>query len=178
MKRKRADRHPWQRVLERRYAVERLDTPDFQGYVSTLWIDAVWQPLFVPCLGQMICIADAGHVWLQLFPDGTQHTLTAMLDADRTLVQWYVDICQAHGMGDDGVPWYDDLYLDVIALPSGEVEIIDVEELDEALANKLVTPDQFTLAWHEAIRVRSAFESGTFRLLAVAQKYLKDKNPD
>lgn len=170
MKRKRADRQPWPRILSHRYAVQRVDSPDFSGYVSHFWMDAVRAPLFVPCAGQIICIADSGHLWLQLFPDDSRHTLTAMLDADRALVQWYVDICQGHGLGDDGVPWFDDLYLDVISLPTGEVEIIDAEELDEALTHNLVTADDYALAWREAIGVRAAIETGSFRLFEVARR--------
>ena len=37
------------------------------------------------------------------------------------------------GMGPDGIPWYGDLYLDVIALPDGRSEIIDGDELEQAL---------------------------------------------
>lgn len=171
MKRKYADRRQWRRVTQRRYDIVRADTAAFSGYVATFWIDAVREPLWVPILGEQICVADAGYVWRQFFPTGGRHVFTAMYNAQRQPVQWYVDICGALGVDDDGVPWFDDLYLDVIGLPSGEVEIIDAVELDEALDKGLITPDDYTLAWHEAIRVRSDLEMGTLTLLDVARKF-------
>ena len=172
MKRKRADRHPWPRVTRSRYQAWRLDHPQFNGYVSVYWMDQVREPLKVPFLGHPTTIADSGHLWLQLFPDGVPHTLTAMVDERGDIVQWYVDICHAHGQDADGSLWYDDMYLDVVVLPTGELEIIDGEELDEALDQAHVTPDEYAEAWREAIRVRAAIESGNYALMDVARDVL------
>lgn len=174
MKRKRADRHPWPRVTRSRYRAWRLDAPLFRGYVSVFWIDQVREPLLLPFLGHHLTIADAGHLWLQLFPDGVPHTLTAMVDERGAIVQWYVDICHAHGQDADGSLWYDDMYLDVVMLPTGELEIIDGEELDDALDRAQVTPDEYAEAWREAIRVRAAIEASNYPLMAVARDVLAE----
>ncbi len=174
MKRKRADRQPWPRITRSRYQAWRLDTPQFQGYASAYWIDEVRQPLALPFLGHPLVIADAGHLWLQLFPDDVPHTLTAMVDEHGAIVQWYVDICHAHGQDPDGSLWYDDMYLDVVMLPTGELEIIDGEELDEALDRRQVTPNEYAAAWREAVRVRAAIEAGDYPLMAVARNVLEE----
>ena len=172
MKRKRADRNPWPRVTRSRYQAWRLERPEFSGFVSVYWIDQVREPLRVPFLGHPTTIADAGHLWLQLLPDATPHTLTAMVDERGEIVQWYVDICHGHGQDPDGSLWYDDMYLDVVLLPTGELEIIDGEELDAALEQGQVTAEEYAAAWHEAVRVRAAIEAGDYPLLAVARAVL------
>ena len=174
MKRKRADRHPWPRVTRSRYQAWRLDTERFHGYVSVYWIDAVRQPLAFPFLGQALTIADAGYLWLQLFPDAVPHTLTAMVDERGEIVQWYVDICRAHGLDEDGGLWYEDMYLDVVLLPDGDLEIIDGEELDAALEQGEVTADEYAAAWREVIRVRAAIEAGDYPLIPVARDVLRE----
>jgi uncharacterized protein len=176
VKRKFTDRAHWRRVTERRFAVQRVDSDLFTGYLTLFWIDRVREPLWVPFRNQMICVADTGHCWLQLLPDRQRHVLTAMYDADGRLVQWYVDLVRAHGVDERGIPWYDDLYLDVIALPNGEVEIIDGDELEAALAAGLVTPEEYRLTWREATHLRDAIETGEFGLLQVAETVWRSGN--
>lgn len=174
MKRKQADRPHWQRILRRRFTVTRLDTPAFQGYVTLLRLIEVRQPLWVPFGARRLCVADHGYCWLQHFPEGAHYTLTTMLDAEGQVVQWYFDLCKAHGVDERGIPWYDDLYLDVIAVPSGEVELIDVADLDEARRQGLLTPADYDLAWREANHLLAAVRAGDLRLLALSAQYWEE----
>jgi predicted RNA-binding protein associated with RNAse of E/G family len=83
-----------------------------------------------------------------------------MVDAKGEVVQWYVDVCREHGLGPDGVPWWDDLYLDVVVRPTGEVLLLDEDELELALAAGYVTPAEYDLAWREARRLLGAAVPG------------------
>lgn len=116
MKRKYGDRANWKRVTERRYAQTYLETVSFRGYVSLLQIIKVQEPLYVTYANQSICLADDGYMWLQQFPVGAHHAVTTMFDAEGQVVQWYIDICYRNGINEAGIPWMDDLYLDLIVL--------------------------------------------------------------
>ena len=153
MKRKFADRSPWPRVLARRFTVEYMDTLEFHGYVSLLCLDQVREPLWARKSKQPVCIADTGYVWLQHFPVAQHHTITSMFDASGNVVQWYIDICKQQGLTEMGVPWFDDLYLDIIVLPSGEIEVFDADELDDALQAKVISPADHNFAWQEVNRL-------------------------
>ena len=128
-----------------------MDEPGFAGHVALHLIDAMAAPLVGAVSG--VRLADAGYAWLSHFPDGARHVVTTMVDAEGDVVQWYVDVCREHGLGPDGVPWWDDLYLDVVVRPTGEALLLDEDELELALAAGYVTPAEYDLAWREARRL-------------------------
>jgi uncharacterized protein len=165
MKRRSADRLDWRRVSTRRFCVRRIVAGEFRGYVSLLQIGAVSEPLWIDVDGQRICIADTGYDWVQHFPDDAQHTLTTMFDASGAIVQWYVDIVARHGMDERGVPWFDDLYLDLVIVPPCRVLILDQDELDTARDTGIISVTEHGLAWREVERLVPMIEAGAWPLL-------------
>jgi predicted RNA-binding protein associated with RNAse of E/G family len=142
-----------------------VDSADFHGYVSLLHIDEISEPLSVTFGGEQVCIADRGYDWLQHFPDGEHHVLLAAFDEQGELVQWYIDVISGSGVDERGIPWYDDLYLDIVIAPSGECLLLDVDELDEALRQSQVTKELYDLAWREASKLLTILEADLFPLL-------------
>jgi predicted RNA-binding protein associated with RNAse of E/G family len=162
---KSADRLDWQLVRERRFVVQRIDSSDYHGYVTLLRLDDVREPLCVRFGQDLVCIADRGYDWVQHFPDGLPYVLLAAFDAYGELVQWYIDIVGAMGVDERGVPWYEDLYLDIVVSPTGETLLLDVDELDEALSRGEVTQNQYDFAWRQASVLLDALEEDLFPLL-------------
>jgi predicted RNA-binding protein associated with RNAse of E/G family len=171
MKHKTADRPTWERVLAKRFVVSRIDTPEYHGYVTLLHIDAVAEPLYATFGQQQICIADSGYDWLQHFPDGQHYTLLTAFDRSGELVQWYIDICKRLGIDERGIPWYDDLYLDIVLTPEGETLLLDVDELDEALRAGQVTQMEYNFAWRETTNLLTALEAEMFPLLWLSEAH-------
>ncbi|WP_223829658.1 DUF402 domain-containing protein [Paenibacillus arenilitoris] len=134
LKRKHGDRADWKRVLEKRYAQAELATETFAGHLSLLSIVKVSEPLCVSYGDSKLCIADDGYLWLQQFPSGKRHSVTTMFDSEGRIVQWYIDICQTIGLNEDNVPWIDDLFLDIVVLPSGETIQKDASDFFPQLA--------------------------------------------
>jgi predicted RNA-binding protein associated with RNAse of E/G family len=170
-KRKYGDRRDWPRITSSDYVQKIISSDEFDGHITLYYINAVREPLHVPNCGQMVCIADAGYSWLHQIPRHGHHVVTAMFDAKGDVVQWYIDICSGTGVGKDQVPWFDDLYLDVVVLPSGEFELLDVDELQEALDSAVIDQALFNLAWEEANRVQELLASGRFDKLMHASTY-------
>lgn len=164
MKKKRADRIDWKRIKKKRFVMKQLDVHDFRGYVSLLCLDEVHEPLWVNCCGQRICLVDNGYMWLQHFPSSGEYALTTAFNAQGEIVEWYVDITKRNYLDERGVLWYEDLYLDLDISPEIEVEILDVDELDEALAQKLITPIEYDMAWRQLSSVMTAIEEDQFPL--------------
>ena len=50
------------------------------------------------------------------------------------------------GVDERGILYYDDLYLDIVALPNNEVFLLDELELEKALKSKDITEKEYTLA--------------------------------
>ena len=156
VKRKRGDRRDWTRVVNPDYR----QAHHHSGLITAPRIPAVREPLVVTCCGERTCIADAGYLWLTHYPPGARHVVTTQFDDHRRPVQWYVDIVDSFGLGEDRRPWFDDLYLDVVASPAGRAELLDADELDDALAPGRVTRAQYELAWREARDVMTALPEG------------------
>lgn len=99
---------------------------------------------------------DARYQWLSICEKGAHHLVTAHCNAEGEPVHWYINIVESWGVDPDGFPYFDDLYLDVIALPNGQVETIDANELKAALAFGVINRVQADLAWAEARAVAAA----------------------
>ncbi len=165
MKHKRADRPGWQRVTKKRFAMMHLETKDFKGYVSLFCIDEVREPLWMKLSGEDVCLANKGYSWLQHFPQGTRYTITTIFDAQGEFVRWYIDICKQHSIDENGILWYDDLYLDLDVSADGEIDLLDVDELDDALRDGKISSLEYELAWREASSLMTTIEEGMFPLL-------------
>lgn len=171
MKRKYADRSDWQRVLERGYAQTELETEQFKGYISLIQLVKVSEPLYVSYSGNRICIGDDGYLWLQQFPSDAHHTVTTMFEPSGKLVQWYIDISYQNGLNEEHIPWMDDLYLDIVVLPTGEIIQKDADELEDALLNGSIDRSLYNLARHEAARLHSLIKEKNFTLLCLAEDH-------
>ena len=164
MLRKYGDRSDWKRVIQREYAQSYLGTKDFTGYITLLNLLQVTEPLWVQYGEKRICIVDNNYMWLQHFPLEKNYAVTTMFDAKGEIVQWYIDICYEVGW-ENSIPWMDDLILDIVVLPTGEVFQLDEEELEEALENGSINQEMYDLARNEAARITTCIKENQFKLL-------------
>lgn len=58
----------------------------------------------------------------------------------------YIDILAEQGYDNDAVPYFYDLYLDLVVYPDGTIIEDDMDELQEALKTADITQQQFELA--------------------------------
>lgn len=163
-----ADRKDWRRVIERGYCQTYLEIEGFTGYVSLLKVLKVTEPLYVTYNDKRICIVDDGYSWLQHFPLNEHHSVTTMFDAEGKIVQWYIDICHENGIEND-IPWMEDLYLDIVILPTGDVIQLDVDELEEALVSGELNRDLYNIAWNEANKLKYLISRKEFDLINYSQ---------
>lgn len=162
------NRSDWKRILKRNYREMNMQNREFEGVISFLEMHEVTHPLDVNYPHETIRIADNGYSWLQHFPLDKNHAVTTMFDESGHVIQTYIDICLQNGVDENG-PWWDDLYLDVIVFPSGEVLLQDEDELEEALANGTISQNAYRLAWKEVEEIRASLVNDTFSLLHLAK---------
>src|SRR5438105_3068810 len=98
VQRRPADRGGWAQITQRRFVATRVDDAEFVGHVGLLYIEAMAEPLVGSRSG--LRLADVGFTWMTQLADGAQHTVTTMYDAAGNVIQWYIDICRAHGVDD------------------------------------------------------------------------------
>lgn len=78
----------------------------------------------------------------------------AIMDENGDIILWYIDMIASQGIDVDGVPYFDDLYLDLVVYPDGTIIVDDMDELEEALSKKDITQEQFNLAIETSHRLQ------------------------
>ena len=146
MQRKRLDRDIWTTITSKRYVQRHMQNQSFCGIASVLYIDAVSKASIWEYPDTMIPVCDNGMKWLQILPDDENYMITAMLSPQNSINIWYIDMIAGKGFANDGVAVFDDLYLDLIVRPNGEIKVDDMDELQDALAGKDITKELYTLA--------------------------------
>jgi len=86
----------------------------------------------------------------------------------------YIDICKGNKTNGKGIPYYDDLYLDVVVLPSSVVVLLDEDELKDALKTKEITKEEYDLAYFEAKKLMGDIENDKNELLKKSNFYLEN----
>jgi uncharacterized protein len=191
MKRKIFDLRSWVREGGRAESCAQTVTK-LDGYlIVDFRVSRVTRPYEVTAFGQTYRVLDTGYRWLRVHPhapDGAGagvmgHALTVQFDARGVPIQTYVDIHGGEGVTPEGLPWHDDLYLDVLGrfgtdfgTDEGwrvkETELIDQDELQAAYDSGLVSAAQVKGSYAEAQKVRLALLDGSSVLLSVARAYL------
>lgn len=136
-------RSDWHRILERRYTVSPCSFQGMEGVVSLLEIQKVTYPLTVRYESGDVLIADAGYSWLQVAFKEQFFWATVMFDAKGEFMQGYFDITGGNTFEDMENPKFQDMYLDLVLLNNGGIQVLDRDELDEALEKKEITEEQY-----------------------------------
>ncbi|WP_203247130.1 DUF402 domain-containing protein [Sporosarcina beigongshangi] len=173
LKRKFGNRYDWKRVKKRAYTELFIETEAFKGYVSLLHMKEVMEPLYMSYEGRTVCIGNDGYYWMQHFPEGQQYSVTTVFDPSGSIVQWYIDICKEIGYCTKNGPWMDDLYLDLIVLPTGEVIEKDIDELEIAFKNNEISVSEYETAWAEFKRLKILLAEGRLKLKELTIPHFK-----
>ncbi len=145
-------RDNWRRVVSKSFRYAEKTYGDFCCVVGLLTINEVTAPLKRTMFGNEIVLADKGYHWLQIAPKGESWWLTAMIDPNDNIVQYYFDITDRNILDGENSRFYD-LYLDVVVLPDGNATILDSDELDAALKDGIITDAQYESATTTANRL-------------------------
>lgn len=146
MKRKRLSHDEWKTILSRELSGKEVHTDWVDGYISILSISKVTSPQVWECGGRNITVCRDGTKWLSILPRNDYYCITAMMDENDNILLWYIDMIAGQGVDTDGVRYFDDLYLDLVVYPDGTIQVDDRDELEDALARREITAEQFQLA--------------------------------
>ena len=111
----------YENVLEVSQSIKSINNEDFVGDIFLNNFKKISNPII---LDNGLCIQDINYKWLEFYDYTSKVRLTAVYDEKNEIVEWYFDM--ARGIGkEDGIPYEDDLYLDVVLRPDGETILLD-----------------------------------------------------
>lgn len=117
-------------------------------------------------------IIDNNYKWLEFYDYSSKVKLTAIYDENDKIVEWYFDIAREIGK-ENGIPYEDDLYLDVVVTPTGEIILLDEDELKEALNRMEITKEEYKNTYKEAEKLMARLTGKKDKLQEFTDKYLK-----
>lgn len=122
-------------------------------YVVTKKIIKVSEPFIVASGEKLI---DDGYYIIEITPKFENYNVRVYLNEKKEILEHYIDVSLKNGLDEDAkMPYYTDLYTD-ITIMNGKVKVLDLDELKEALENKIITKDDYLLA--ETTKERLLFE--------------------
>ena len=171
MKRKRLS-DTWDCILAKEMQIKEVHTEFFDGYTVFLDMKEVTGPQYWQLRVQDIMVCDTGMKWLSMLPKDDFYCITAMMDQQDNMVLWYIDMIDDHGVDAEGVPWFDDLYLDLVVYADGTIVIDDRDELEDALTSGDVSKEQYMQALETCERLQVGRASCVEKLTEFTRKCL------
>lgn len=169
LKKRYADRHVGKRTQNTELKVISAEDNFFKGDIYFYNFSDVKEKILIPS-GK--CILDNNYKWLEFYDYNSRVKLTAIYNENEQIIEWYFDIAREIGK-DNGVPYEDDMYLDVVVTPKGEVILLDEDELKEAFDRKEMTKEEFDEAYKIARDLMEKLKDNKESLQEYTDNYLK-----
>lgn len=174
MKRKFANYPNWKPVIEKSFVTHYFDEEDFKGYITLLTALKVKEKMIVEREGTEVTLLDNNYKILEFYPESNSHVaMIVAFTAENTIIDWFFDVSEKIGITEEGIPYTDDLYLDILLYPSGKIELVDEEELQQAYDKQIITKEQYEWAYQIANRVMHNITGKVEALTQFTQKYFK-----
>lgn len=157
MKKSRLTCDEWHCITSKRFTQIRVEKEYFTGVVAGLFIDEVTTPQVWKYRGKDVVVCDKDMKWVLIMPEKEHYLITAMLNKSDEVVVWYIDIIASSALDKDGVISYEDLYLDLIVYPDGNIIVDDMDELELALEKNDISQELFDLAIKTSNSLKSNF---------------------
>lgn len=177
MKKKRLTYEDWTAITSQRYKQLNMDTDFFKGIVALKYIDEVSTPQIWEFNDKKTVVCDKGMKWLQLIPFNNNYSIAAMINKRNEIELWYIDMIAGYGIDNDGIAYFHDLYLDLVVYPDGTIKIDDMDELVEALEQKIIDHNLYKLALETSEKLQSGILNDIPQLKSLCMKCMKEFEP-
>ena len=159
MKRSRLSYDAWKCIISKEISIKNVNTDFFKGHIVLIDIKDVSEAQVWNFKGEDIVVCDNGLKWLSILPQDDFYCITAMMNEKKEILLWYIDMIAEQGIDADGIPYFYDLYLDLIVRTDGTIKVDDMDELEDALLKKDITQEQFELAVGTSSRLKTGMLS-------------------
>ena len=172
-----ADRRNDKNILKKKFKIIDINENEFRGKVSLIEMDDLKKNFIAnrPDGTSELIIAKDYKI-MTYFPKDEYYSMTVMYDNNWNLIQWYFDIERYKCKYDNDIPYNEDLFLDIVVLPDGRFYYLDVDELEEALKNNLISEKEYDMAYITMDKITKMIENNFEKLCNFTKKALKKLN--
>lgn len=169
LKKRYADRHIGNRATKTDFRNISVQDNNFKGDIYFYNFIEVQDKILIP---NGKTIVDNNYKWLEFYEYSSRVKLTAIYDENNEIVEWYFDVARKIGQ-ENGIPYEDDMYLDVVVTPEGNVILLDEDELKDAYNRREMTKDEFDEVYKIAYDLMEQLRNNKEKLEEYTDKYLK-----
>jgi uncharacterized protein len=173
LKRSKLSYDEWKCIKSKKIRGKNVITDFFEGYLGLIKIEQVTEPQIWEFNGEKIDVCNSGLKWLSILPENDFYCITAMLNEKNEILLWYIDMIADKGTDEDGIPYFDDLYLDLVVYPNGTIIEDDMDELEEALLIKDISEEQYDLAINTSILLKEGILKNIETFISYTYKCLE-----
>lgn len=171
MKRKFIDGTSWKSFAT--YSSKYIHIDDMlSGYISLIKVNKVKQKITVDYEQSDLCLVEDGYKCLMFLPDNEKWCVSAVYNTSNEIIEWYFDMTKENSIDEHGIPYYDDLYLDIAISPDFRIVVLDEDELKEALELEEITQSDYDMAHHTCNRIIKEIIPNKDFLISFFDKYL------
>ena len=160
----------WKCITSKNRIGKQVDMPQIKGYIGLLTINTVSEKQIWKYKNKDVVVCDNGYHWLTIMPCDEFYCITAMMDNSYEMKVCYIDMIDTQGYDDDNVPYFYDLYLDLVVYPNGDIITDDMDELQEALETDGITE----LQYNRAIITSQKLQNGLLSDIGKFKDYIKE----
>lgn len=141
------------------------------GHIGLKYIKQMSKPVIVFSNGKQYTGLDKGYTILEYVPQNTGYNARVFFDTQNQPICFYFDINNGTGV-QNNMPWYDDLYLDVImecpVITKGDYHIYidDQNQLEQAKKDGLVSEQLFAKAHQIAAQLVNELKTNSNQIVA------------
>ncbi len=147
-----------------------MDIQQIKGYIGLLTINTVLEKLIWKYNNNDVVVCDNGYHWLAVLACNELYFITVMIVNNYEMKVCYIDMIDTQGYDDDNVPYFYDLYLDLVVYPNGDIITDDKDELQEALETGEITE----LQYNRAITTSQKLQCGLLSDIGKFKNYIKE----
>lgn len=160
----------WKCIIKKDRIGSVVESAEFSGYVGILNITEVSEPQIWSYNGVEVIVCDKNYQWLTIMPEDDFYCITVMMNEKREVQVCYIDMIAEQGYDKDGVPYFYDLYLDLVVYPDGTIIEDDMDELHNALTDGDITRQQFELALDTCNKLKNGLLSDIVAFMVYIQR--------
>lgn len=93
-----------------------------------------------------LCLIDNNYYIVEVLPKNENYAMRVYFNEKKERLEYYFDISLQNGLDEETrIPYYDDLYTDITVVQKN-IEVLDEEELEEALNMGKISKAEYNIA--------------------------------
>lgn len=93
-----------------------------------------------------LCLIDNNYYIVEVLPKNENYAMRVYFNEKKERLEYYFDISLKNGLDEETrIPYYDDLYTDITVVQKN-IEVLDEEELEEALNMGKISKAEYNIA--------------------------------